>query len=1334
MVIVGALILGFALLAFGKGPESMFTGMVGGAEGHVIEYNLNEGKGNFNRIVIDYEDNEFMIPHEEPTRDSYIFNGWKNSSDNNIHYPGSTIVVEEDIVLSAEWRASTHDVRYNLNGGNGNIPNEKVPFDQTFNLTETIPTRDGLHLVGWESSVDGEVYDSGDEVDIKGSTTFTAVWNQNAYGITHDLAGGSTSIPFATVNLEHNKFYTIPTHEPTRVGYVFHGWENSVTGETIDAGAHFKVTDHTVLKAKWSSDSYRLRYDVNGGAYTTNQPELTHYAGYGVTHRTLTNIPTRSGFELVGWKDSRTNSIYTPGSGFSVQGDTELVAEWKAIDFRVAFDLDGGTPSIATQNKAHNETMTVPSEVPTKYGYQFNGWLNNIDYKTYQPKESFTVRDNTTLRAHWLRDRFEIIYDLNGGSGIFDNTSGLYEAKHNIPNHVPSKEGAVFEGWLNSQDSKVYNVGDEIKVTGKTTLTAQWSINDYTVTYDTNGGSGTFLATGVRHGANHAIYGHKPTLTGYNFEGWKINNAGKSYDVGATVRITQDTKFVAQWERKEYSIKYNLSGGSGSHGTEVALYEDLYNVLPEVPTREGYIFNGWIDSVTNEIYQPNEQVTIRNNMNLTAQWSLDSFEVTYNLTGGNGSSAFTEDYPIDYGKNHTILSETPKRLGHHFTGWRNSSDERLYQEGDTVRITDDTLLSAEWTLGEFSVRFDLNGGSVDDLSAFDPITGKHNYTFTIDGQVPILSDDTNKEFIGWKDTSTSEGFVYDAGGQYTIIEDTTLVAQWDYNSYLLIYDENGGNITYPDIIGENKYDVNTEDGHKVIHHPTPPSSEFVFAGWESDVTGERFFEGYTIYPSKKTHLTAQWELREYTLKYDLVGGSGYFPDTALKHNAPLEVNPLSPTKTGYIFKGWVPYEVSTIKDVKDNEDIYHPTDDITASKDTTLYAVWEPEIVQVKYTFINEMTNKGSFSEFVEVDYGSYLTLPTATPLATGSTFVGWSPESPETDRTYSQGQRILIDETFVDFRNMTVTIHSQWELNNHTISFDLNGASKALNPNYTETLRSHNSTYTASFAPIREGFRFDGWRRANGSIVQLGTSFTVTANETLTAQWESTSPTVRYDTNGGVGSGYGLRIPSPVEVVQGEEYEVDVPNMQRAGYAFVGWQNSVTGDITKPEAHNSGDIRISFKMPDEPVVMKAIWSSPISSFTYVDRGSYIEITDYNANVSKDVIIPSHIDKKPVQELASVSFNDKGLTSVYIPDTVRTIGNQAFVSNNISDLRLSNNLAVIEGDVFRWNNLKTVHIPYSVRAIRYNAFADNPMISVSLPQEVVVGFNGIPDTARLDYR
>ena len=1143
MVIIGAAILGIALMIFGRnGSDSIFTTMVGGADGHAIEYNLNGGTGDFNRVVVDYEDNEYMIPHKEPSRESYIFNGWKDSIDNNVHYPGSTLIVEEDIELTAVWNASTHDVTYNLNGGVANISNEKVPFDEVFTLTDIEPTKEGQHLVGWESSVDGIVYDSGAIVDIKGATTFTAVWNLNTYTVSHDLAGGTATTPYDTINVVHNKYYNIPANEPTRTGYVFHGWENSVSGESIDAGGHFKVTDNTVLKARWSSDSYRLRYMLNGGAYTEDQPELTYFSEYGETHRTLSNIPKRSGYKFIGWKNSRSDDIHSPGSAFDVQGDTELVAEWELIDFKVTFKLEGGTGSYPVQSIGHNETLTLPSENPTRYGYVFNGWLNNKDHKTYNANESFVVQADTTLTAQWLNDRFDIDYDLNGGKGSFSPTTGLYGNEFTLPNHEPSMEGASFTGWLNSQDSKIYKKGEKFEVSDRTTLTAQWSVNDYTVSYDLDGGSGTFLASGVRHGGQHTVLGGTPRKEGHRFEGWKINGRGDTYSSGSKVTITSDVKFVAQWTPEDYSITYNLSGGQGSHKTETSKYNHNYDISPEIPTRLGYRFDGWVAGSSK--YQPNDRVVIYRDLNLTAQWKYESYEVTYNLAGGQTTDALSALYEVDYGHTHKILDETPRRIGYHFTGWKNSSDGKIYKIGESIRITEPTELEAQWSIGEFTVKFDLNGGSVNNQSAFNEIKGKHNHQFNIDSQVPKLPGNNQLEFAGWKDTASSGGFVYGAGESYIIAEDTTLVAQWGYGTYKVIYDETVyGQITYPDPVAVEQYDVNTKDGHLVIYGPTSTRDSHEFDGWVSNVTGTKYFEGDRLIPTKDTTLTAQWKLKQYTLKYNMVGGVGTIPDVTIEHGVGMDISSTVPTKQGYIFKGWVTYPVKTSHDVVRQSDIYRSPDKISATADTTLYAVWEPQNIEVRYLLGNNITNGGNFTT-TYVEYDSDFILPNVKPTATGYTFMGW--RTPRPNYMYGVGGRFKVDASVVNFQNSSVDISAVWEANQYTVSYDAglgSGAPASVKVLYGDSYK------LSSTKPTRTGYTFTGWKGSDGGTYEPGGTITVKSDITLTAQWRINSYNISFDQNGAKNSGFGT-----ISRKHNEGYEIPAGPL-RSGYTFTGWK-----------------------------------------------------------------------------------------------------------------------------------------------------------------------------------
>src|SRR5699024_7959955 len=149
-----------------------------------------------------------------------------------------------------------------------------------------------------------------------------------------------------------------------------------------------------------------------------------------------------------------------------------------------------------------------------------------------------------------------------------------------------------------------------------------------------------------------------------------------------------------------------------------------------------------------------------NNMNLVAQWDSDTYDVIYALNGGDGSSAFSEIYEVAYGRNYKIIGDKPTRTGHRFTGWLDESNNKTYNPGDTIQVNSNTTLEAQWTLGDYTVEFDLNGGVVDNQSAFNAVTNKHNYTFEINSQVPELPGESQIEFLGWKDTSQGDGFVY----------------------------------------------------------------------------------------------------------------------------------------------------------------------------------------------------------------------------------------------------------------------------------------------------------------------------------------------------------------------------------------------------------------------------------------------------------------------------------------------------------------------------------------------------------------------------------------------
>lgn len=136
------------------------------------------------------------------------------------------------------------------------------------------------------------------------------------------------------------------------------------------------------------------------------------------------------------------------------------------------------------------------------------------------------------------------------------------------------------------------------------------------------------------------------------------------------------------------TVTINANGGVGGSGSQTV--QKGTTVTLEAPTKEGHLFKGWKDEKGNS-YPAGEDgkvhITVNENMKLTAVWEARTFTVTYVLLDGK-----TRTETAAYGQNVT-LGEEP-RTGYTFVGWKDS--EKVYHAGETITVTGDMTLTAEW--------------------------------------------------------------------------------------------------------------------------------------------------------------------------------------------------------------------------------------------------------------------------------------------------------------------------------------------------------------------------------------------------------------------------------------------------------------------------------------------------------------------------------------------------------------------------------------------------------------------------------------------------------------
>ena len=267
----------------------------------------------------------------------------------------------------------------------------------------------------------------------------------------------------------------------------------------------------------------------------------------------------------------------------------------------------------------------------------------------------------------------------------------------------PTRDGYKFLGWSLTKSSTTaeYGSGVGIRIYGHTTLYAVWQFtNQYTITYNANGGAGAPAPQTKTHGVTLTLSGVKPTRTGYEFLGWATtsNATTAQYNPGGVFTTDATTVLYAVWKlQTKYLITYNAKGGIGAPPTQEYNPNTTATISAVKPTYGDYIFMGWTTSdpayqVNYPLKQPGETFLINWNWNLYALWGCT---VKYDLNGGAGIVPQHIEALNWMGLTSTVI---PTRSGYKFLGWSltKGSTTKEYGSGVGIRIYGHTTLYAVW--------------------------------------------------------------------------------------------------------------------------------------------------------------------------------------------------------------------------------------------------------------------------------------------------------------------------------------------------------------------------------------------------------------------------------------------------------------------------------------------------------------------------------------------------------------------------------------------------------------------------------------------------------------
>ena len=210
--------------------------------------------------------------------------------------------------------------------------------------------------------------------------------------------------------------------------------------------------------------------------------------------------------------------------------------------YTVTFDSDGGS-EIGNQEVSDGKKANEP-DAPTKTGYTFGGWFVKTTEWNFL---AYTVTENVTLKAKWIANEYTLKFNSNGGNEIADMTV-TYDGDYTLPE--PTKENYVFLGW--KEGETVYEQSGKWQKTSGATLTAEWDILRYTITFE------NAEVSPMKVAYNNSTYKLPvPTRENCTFLGWYKD--GVKFEGG--ILLASDITLSAKWQGITDTFEYTEENG-----------------------------------------------------------------------------------------------------------------------------------------------------------------------------------------------------------------------------------------------------------------------------------------------------------------------------------------------------------------------------------------------------------------------------------------------------------------------------------------------------------------------------------------------------------------------------------------------------------------------------------------------------------------------------------------------------------------------------------------------------------------------------------------------------
>ncbi len=668
------------------------------------------------------------------------------------------------------------------------------------------PTKAGYTFAGWytNSAYTGAAYTFPNTMPGENVTLY-AKWTPNltSYTVEHYQKG----LDGMYVMAESQTMSGISNQNTTAQAKSYAGFTpKTIQQKTILADGN------TVVQVYYERNSYTVTFKY-GAEVGNRSVEIKYPMGAKIQW----SNPTAPGYSFLRWDNTIPEVMPANDLTFTAVWGARIDTKYTVEHYQEAL-TEGSYVLTETEIKQGTSNTNVTPEVKNYTGF------------TEPSVQTVTIKGDgsTVVKYYYTRSNYTFTYVLGNGenNAILPIKFGDWVLQRNDP----VREGYTFVGWMeNGEAASIPTTMPARDVT----LSAQWSINEYTITFDSNGGS---LVSPITQEYGTAVTEPvAPTRAGYTFAGWKLNGDDYTFSTMPAKNITLTADWTAD-SNTAYTVEHYKAALDGSYPSTPSETENLKGSTGATVTAAPKNYTGFSYASNASGTISSGTVTADGSLILKVYYTRNSYTVTWNGNGGTVDTNGATTGSLKYGATITKPTNNPTKTGYTFSLWSG------YTENMTMPVADATF-TADWTVNQYTITFDSNGGS--EVAA---ITKAYGTAVT----APTAPTKENYSFVGWQLNGTNYAFTTMPA------ENITLVAVWsDTPSYTVSFDANGG------AVGTASKSVSV--GSTYGNLPVPAYDGHYFLGWFTATSGGTKVTSTTnVELSANQTLYARWSTTGYT--------------------------------------------------------------------------------------------------------------------------------------------------------------------------------------------------------------------------------------------------------------------------------------------------------------------------------------------------------------------------------------------------------------------------------------------------------------------------------------